>query len=250
MPGVYQFLRNPRWIFATSAVVLIAGLFINLGFWQLRRLDDARQENQLLAARLALPPEDLAVMLEAVGEDLGAIEYHPVTVSGTFDPTGEVLLRSRTLDGVAGFHVVTPLQTPGGDVVLVNRGWVPMDMDEPPVPAAPPDGRVVVEGLVRLSQERSGLGPADPVQGELTVLSRLDIPRIQQQSEDELAPVSVDLFTVDPANPGDLPVPLGPPATDDEGNHLAYAIQWFAFAVVGVVGYVILVRRRARSAGP
>ena len=118
------------------------------------------------------------------------------------------------------------------------------------MPAAPPDGRVLVEGLVRLSQERSGLAPADPVQGELTVLSRLDIPRIQQQSEDELAPVSVDLFTVDPANPGDLPVPLGPPATDDEGNHLAYAIQWFAFAVVGVVGYVILVRRRARSAGP
>ncbi len=245
---MYAFLRSPRWIIATSAVVLIAGLFVNLGFWQLRRLEEARQENQLLTARLALPPEDLEVMLQAVGEDLAAIEYHPVTVSGVFDPSGEVLLRSRTLDGVAGFHVVTPLLTASGDAVLVNRGWVPMEMDEPPVPAAPPDGQVVVEGLVRLSQERSGLGPVDPAEGELALLSRLDIPRIQQQSEDELAPVSVDLTSVDPAA-GDLPVPMGPPPTDDEGNHLAYAIQWFAFAVVGVVGYVILVRRRARSGG-
>ena len=165
MPGVYQFLRNPRWIFATSAVVLLAGLFINLGFWQLRRLDDARQENQLLAARLALPPEDLAVMLEAVGEDLGAIEYHPVTVSGDFDPIGEVLLavpNTRRCGRVPRGHSASDRRR---RCVLVNRGWVPMDMDEPPVPAAPPDGRVVVEGLVRLSQERSGLGPADPGSG-------------------------------------------------------------------------------------
>ncbi len=119
-----------------------------------------------------------------------------------------------------------------------------MDMDQPPVPAAPPDGRVVVEGLIRLSQERSGLGPADPAQGELALLSRLDIPRIQQQTDDEPGtrlgrPISRSTPTIR----GDLPIPLGPPPVDDEGNHFAYAIQWFAFMVVGVVGYVILVRR-------
>jgi surfeit locus 1 family protein len=245
--AMYSFLLKPRWLIATSLVVILAGLFVNLGLWQLRRLDEARQANQLLEARLELPTEDFEVMLQAVGEDLAAIEYHPVTVDGVFDRSGEVLLRSRTLDGVAGFHVVTPLVTEGGDAVLVNRGWVPLEMDQPPVPAAPPDGEVVVEGLVRLSQERPGLGPADPAEGNLALLSRLDIPRIQQQTETELAPVSVDLTSVDPATSGDLPVPVGPPPTDDEGNHLAYAIQWFAFMVVGVVGYVILVRRRARS---
>ena len=247
VPAMYAFLRRPRWIIATSVVVVLAGVFVNLGLWQLRRLEEARQRNDLLAARLALPPEDLDVMLQAVGEDLPAIEYHPVRVSGVFDPSGEVLLRSRTLDGVAGFHVVTPLVTEGGNAVLVNRGWVPMEMDQPPVPAAPPDGRVVVEGLIRLSQERSGLGPADPAEGELALLSRLDIPRIQQQTDDNLVPVSVDLSSVDPDTAGDLPIPIGPPPVDDEGNHLAYAIQWFAFMVVGVVGYVILVRRSARS---
>jgi cytochrome oxidase assembly protein ShyY1 len=47
----------------------------------------------------------------------------------------------------------------------------------------------------------------------------------------------------------DLPVPAAPPTFDDEGPHLAYAIQWFAFLVIGLVGYVFLIRKSLRGSG-
>jgi surfeit locus 1 family protein len=44
-----------------------------------------------------------------------------------------------------------------------------------------------------------------------------------------------------------LPIPPSPPDFSDEGPHLAYAVQWFSFAVIGLVGYVLLLGRARRS---
>ena len=47
----------------------------------------------------------------------------------------------------------------------------------------------------------------------------------------------------------ELPIPVDPPVFDDEGPHLAYAIQWFSFLVIGLVGFGFLMRRSIRSSG-
>ena len=38
-----------------------------------------------------------------------------------------------------------------------------------------------------------------------------------------------------------------PAPTLDEGPHLSYAVQWFIFTTVAVVGYPLILRRRARE---
>ena len=74
-----------------------------------------------------------------LGEDM---EYLPVVVTGSYSPENEVLLRGRSTGGGPGFHVLTPLVLGSdagelaGKAVLVERGWVPYDMDEVPVVAA------------------------------------------------------------------------------------------------------------------
>ena len=225
-------------------VVALAILFINLGFWQLRRLDERRLENTVGESRVDSAPAELGLLLEASGDDIDSLEFRRATATGVFQPDDEVLIRSQVHQGVAGFHVITPLLGEGGNAVLVNRGWVPLDADQVPVGAAPPpDGTVTVTGWVRPSQTRGALGPSDPDDGRLVTMSRVDVDRIQEQVSYELEPVYLSMLD---DLEGDLPIAAPAPSFDDDGPHLAYAIQWFSFALIGLVGYFFLLRRAAR----
>ncbi|MFP5332559.1 MAG: SURF1 family protein [Acidimicrobiia bacterium] len=230
--------RTPRWAIATLVVVVLCAVFASLGRWQLQRHQERAVENTVNAQRLSAPPVSLGDMLEAAGGDVTSLEYRRVVVTGRFDPANEILVRSQVANERPGFHVVTPLVTQDS-VVLVNRGWVPLAVERPPVTGAPPpSGAVTVEGVVRLGQTRPSIGPIEP-EGRLDVVARIDLERLGQQFTD-LAPVWVQQ-TDPPA--GDLPIRLPLPDTDDPGPHLPYAVQWFSFAVIAAGGYGLLVRR-------
>lgn len=238
-------LLHPGWLMAHVGVVALVVLFVLLGMWQLDRLSERRDENAKGESRLAEEPVEVTELLEEAGEDLDSIVYRPALATGTFDPTAEVLIRSQVHQGNAGFHVVTPLVEESGHAVLFNRGWIPLVLDEVPVvEAPPPSGIVTVEGWVHLSQERPPLGPEDPSEGRLTAVNRVDIDRIQKQVQYPLA--SVYLVEIRDEG-GGLPIPVDVPSFDDEGPHLGYAIQWFGFALVLVVGWIFFARRQLLS---
>ncbi len=240
---VWALLRTPRWMIATVVVTLVCGVFVSLGNWQLRRHHERAAENTVIAARMVNEPLDLAVLIRAAGEDVDSLAFHPVRVTGEFEPDHEILVRSQVAGDRAGFHVVTPLVTAEAGTVLVNRGWVPLAVERPPVEGAPPpSGPVTVEGVARVTQTRPVVGPTEP-EGRLTVVARIDLERLSQQFDD-LAPVWVQ--QTDPAGTP-VPVRLPLPATDDPGPHLPYAVQWYSFAVIGVVGYALLIRRALRT---
>ena len=241
---MYRFLATPRWAIASSVVVVLAVLFVNLGLWQLDRRQERAIENTVMTARLANEALSLDDLLAAVGDDVSSLEYRPVEVTGTYRPDLEFLIRNQTNRyGVAGFDVITPLEYRPDRFVLVNRGWVPLEMDRPPVGASPPSGEVTVTGVVRLTQLRPSIGPVEP-EGQLEVASRIDIARLSRQIPGDLAPVWIQSTVETGAYPEILEIP----AFDDPGPHLMYAIQWFAFALIGVVGYGFLVRREASGA--
>jgi surfeit locus 1 family protein len=241
-------LLTPRWLAAHIGVIVIAIVFVNLGFWQLRRLDERQLENAVALSRYQAPPQDLESLLTGAGTDLESLRYRRVEVAGTYDPEYEVLTRNQVFQDQAGFHVVDPLVLleEESQAILVNRGWVPLALDQPPIEEAlPPGGSVELTGWLSPSQTRPALGPTDPATGTLDVMSRIDIERIQSQTAYELAPVFVILEGPQSAS---LPVPLPPPSLDDEGSHLAYAIQWFGFAAIGLIGYTFLIRKAAAGA--
>ena len=222
-------------------VVTLAITFVSLGMWQLRRNDERRLDNAVGDARISEEATSLLTLIEGAGADVVTLEYRRVSVTGVFDPANEVLIRSQVSLGNAGFHVVTPLVLPGGEAVLVNRGWIPLVLDQVPVgDAPPPQGEVTVEGWIHRSQTRGAFGPTDPPDGRLTTLNRVDVDRIAAQVPYQVVPVYLVEIA---ASGGALPTPVAHPAFDDNGPHLAYAIQWFGFAVVGLVGYGFLIRR-------
>ena len=240
-------LLTPKWIAATLIVLVLAAVFLRLGFWQLSRLDERREANSVGQQRFDEPPADLDHVLSQTDADIEEFEYQRVFTAGTFDVESEVLVRSQVYRGTAGFHVITPLVKRDGSAVLINRGWIPLTMDTVPVSEAPPvpaEGRV--EGWIHLTQTRPRLGPQDSVDGELVIMSRVDVDRIQQQVEYRLEPV---YLVMENQFENDLPVPVAAPSFDDEGPHLAYSIQWFGFAAVLLIGYFFFVRRQLESSG-
>jgi surfeit locus 1 family protein len=236
-------LRQPKWIAATIGVVALAAVFVGLGIWQLDRLAQRQAMNELGEERMSQEAIHLQLALEEAGGDVESLQYRKVYVTGVFDRREEVLIRSQVELGQAGFHVITPLVTDEGWAVLVNRGWVPLYMDNPPVEIAPQPGRHRVEGWLQHTQTRPALGPEDAA-GDLQTFNRVDIGRIGEQTPYDLAAV----YVVATGEEGsELPVTVDPPDFTNEGPHLAYAIQWFGFAAVTLVGFYFLIRRKGRS---
>jgi surfeit locus 1 family protein len=241
---MFRLLRSPRWLLGHVLVVAVCVLFVNLGFWQIRRLEERRLENVVMVNRLAEDPLPIEDLIIGAGTDLDSLEFRGATATGEFEPSDEVLLRSQVHEGLAGWHVITPLVLSDGRAVLVNRGWVPLEMDAVPVPAAPPIGSVTVSGWISLSRLRQSGGATEP-EGRLTHIARVDVDRLQDQMPFELLPV----YIVSSETDATIPITIARPITTDEGPHLLYAIEWFSFTLISVVGYFFLLRRAVRRSG-
>ena len=225
-----------RQIGVVVVAVIVAAVCVRLGFWQMSRLHGREQINAMLAARGAEPVRDLE------GADPASLPYAHVTATGTYDPAHEVILSGRSLNGAPGNHVLTPLVLADGTAVLVDRGWVPLEVDTPPVTgdAAAPAATVTIEGLA-LTPDAITDPPPSPAPS-ITTRIDLGISGLPYR----LLPVYVLLATQDPAQAS--PVPAPPPSLDN-GPHLSYMLQWFAFATIALVGgVVLLVRDPRRSA--
>jgi surfeit locus 1 family protein len=214
----------------------VAVACVGLGFWQVRRLHDRRVLNATILERREAPA--IAVDRSATGLQ----PFRSVVVRGTYDPEHEVLVYGASLDGSPGDLLVTPLRLDDGSGVLVIRGWVPFSIDRAPVAeAAPPTEPVEVRGFL---VEDEGDGSSRPDANG--VVPRLDVAGIASDVPYDVYPLPVQLTEQDPERTTRLPVPMPPPALS-EGPHLSYAIQWFSFATIAVVGAILLLHRERRA---
>jgi len=224
-----------------EAVVAIAAIVavtcIALGFWQLQRLSDRRARNAAIERERSLDP---VLITTAAGDEVEP--YTPVRASGSFDTEYEVLVYGRTLDGEPGHVVVTPLVLDGDEAILVIRGWVPFgDTTVPVADAAPPSDELTIVGFLVPDE-----GDGSTVPDGNGMVGRVDVRGIGSTLPYPLLPLPIQLTEQTPPQPSELPIPL-PPEALSEGPHLSYAIQWFCFAAIAVVGAVILLRRERRA---
>lgn len=214
-----------------------------LGFWQLDRLEDKRRFNSDVTERTALPPAAVEEMVTADGDPDPDLEWRMVTATGTYQSTGEVTIINRSLDGVAGYSPLTPLLLDDGEVVYVQRGFVPLATTAPP----PTAGRVVVTGFLRPSQTRTALGAVDSTDPAATEFHRVDIDLIAARLEVPHLPMWVQLVEQSPAAGAPWPQPARLPDLD-EGPHFSYALQWWFFSLVALAGWIVVARRSVRAA--
>jgi surfeit locus 1 family protein len=217
-----------------TGFLLTAVVCIRLGIWQLDRLGDRRSRNASALAARSAP----VVVLDGRSRDSNLVNRR-VRVRGRYDHAHDIVLRGRQYRGVPGVEVVSPLLPDGGHLaVLVNRGFVP----SPDAFTVRPDSlrepaTALVEGIA-LSIDSGGGVPLQ--RAKLITWARLDRQALRDSLPYPLYPVYIRQ-SPDTGLPR-LPRRLDPPPLDD-GPHLSYAIQWFAFAVIALVFAGIMARR-------
>jgi len=211
--------------------LLIAATCIRLGVWQLDRLHARRERNALLLVARARPPLEVNGSLPADSARDRRLRAH-----GVYDYRHERLWRARSYQGVPGVDLVTPLRLVDGAAVLVDRGWAPS-----------PDAYHVHQPAYREgdSADVVGLGLAAP-------RARGDVDPTALRDSVPYPLLTFVLQQVPSATAPDRPLPPGlirwPIPELSDGPHLSYAIQWFSFAVIIVVGSLALARKRAADA--
>lgn len=242
----YRFMLRPWWIASHVLAVFLIVLFVNLGFWQLRRHDERRDANARIEAQIDTAPQPLPPGLSV--DDVRDLEWSPVSVEGTYRVGSDVLIANRSLDQQPGYWVITPLE-PSGDApaVAVVRGFVSRPVvDQGDLSSfSATDETVTVTGYVQRPRSggRFATGLPDDALPEIT---RPDVEALGEQWGSELEPLWLLLATQEPPSTSATLIAVPPPDLG-EGSHLSYAVQWFLFASIGAVGYVLILRRNARA---
>ena len=224
-----------RWALLIVFVAILGTTFVNLGQWQLDRLHQRRVRN---TATVTNEKAAVRPYAEVFNHPIGDLDqWARVQAIGTFDADHQYLLRYRQNGDDNGYEIVTPLRTDQGNV-LVDRGFITLGpgIQIPTSAPPPPTGVVSVVGHVRRN-EQGRRSAVTPMAGEM-----------RQISSDAVAPTLpypiangyIGLLTVDPPqDPAFKPVEL--PEISD-GPHFWYAVQWFMFTGIGVLGIVVFIR--------
>ena len=217
---------------AIGAAVVIAGACSALGFWQLSRLRERRVYNASVESALHSAPVQLA-MLTANPRRLSRVVF-----TGEPDYQHEVVVTGRTRQGSPGVNILTPFRLPGRDTaILVNRGWVySPDAAQVDFEKWKESDTLTVSGFVdTLSTAQTGSNPSG------RQFRQLHHRLISAQLPYPVATWYVIALEDGTSKGPDTPVRLPLPALD-EGPHKSYAIQWFSFAAIALLGTAAYVR--------
>lgn len=229
-----------RWVAMGLVVTCLAVAFVNLGRWQLDRLQQRRDSNGIVVAHENAPIVDwTTVFNRPIGD---ADQWQRVRVTGTFDPEHSYVVRYRSNAGETGWEVVSVLRAPSGNV-LVSRGFAarPSGQDFPRTAPAAPAGEVTVVGYTRRN-EQGRAEAVTPVDGTMRLINSEAVGATLPY---DLVDGYIGAIESTPADVAGL-VAVAPPELT-EGSHFSYALQWFAFATIAGVGLVLLIRSDLRD---
>jgi surfeit locus 1 family protein len=215
--------------------VIVAAVCVSLGVWQLRRLAERKAFNRTILSRIDVLPVDASTIIHP-----DSARFQRVVLHGRYDYDNEIVLMMRSRNGSPGVNIVTPLLVRGRDTaILVNRGWV-----------YSPDAQTVDLARWREPVNAGGAGYVEIFpRREGTARSQTHPNAYRWLDQDALRgriPYPVAAYYVVSITPGPVektPARLTLPDLD-EGPHLSYAIQWFSFAAISIIGTIVLTRQR------
>jgi len=218
------------WLPTLAALAGIA-LTVALGIWQLDRGD----EKTAMAERLKSAQAGPLIAIPAAELNAADVAWQRVEANGRFAAEYTVFIDNRVLNGVVGYHVVTPLKIEGGErYVLVNRGWVAATADRRTLPKiVTPPGTLRVSGIASVPGERQFELSTRVAEGN--VWQNLTLPRYRASVNIPLQPVVIQQDSVvDDGLKREWQATV--PSPD---RNYGYAFQWFAMAAAILVYYLV-----------
>jgi cytochrome oxidase assembly protein ShyY1 len=236
---MYRFLLRPKWILFHLVVLAASVGMLGLAKWQWDRHLERDAFVSKVEAREAAEPTDLVGLLQT--STPADIEYHRVTMTGSFVGTTQLIEINQVAGAVNGSNVLAPFQVTDGPIVLVNRGFLADAVRGPNLPP-PPTGTLLVGGMARTTEVRQTGELTDDNAGAGNEVRRVDLPAIENHLGLTLAPVYLDFIASEPPTAAP-PAPVAKPDLSDGPPHVSYTVQWCIFSMAVLVGWVLAVRR-------
>lgn len=213
-----------------ALVVLFSIITSLLSWWQFSRREERVVRIEQVLANYDKEPvaiEDLDWFVGASGQSNQ--EWTPVQVTGRYLTDQEVIVRNRPLSGQAGFLQLVPLLMDSGQILIIERGWLPAGSDVTMPASNPLPDPVQHELVVRLRAPEPDLG-RDPVPGQLASINPAELSD-ELASYGELLTDRYGRIASETPSYQDSPMPMPMPSLN-EGNHLSYALQWILFGLM------------------
>lgn len=238
-----RFLLRPGWLTLTLVVFAFAvSCFTLLAPWQFGEHEERKAENAALRGAQDAPPRPLEELLPGGKAPDTATQWSRVRITGEYLREDEVVARLRHVQGSPASDVLTPLRTTGGEIVLVDRGFVRLDeRSRLPDYAAAPSGEVTLLTRARIDESRS-----DPA---VRVGGRVQVYGVGSAIAGEATGLDIrpGYFQLEGDQPGSLePEPL---PQIESGPFLSYAMQWIAFGVMALLGWFYFTWRELKPGG-
>jgi surfeit locus 1 family protein len=233
----YQF--KPR-LWLTLVTVLVIILFVKLGLWQLSRAEE-RDVRHMNLEYFAQQP---AVTIPSVLVKLEDYQYRKVEVRGKFIADHSIFLDNKLHQGVAGYHVLTPLQLENSSMnVMVNRGWISGGGDRSKLPEViTPEDLVEISGFI-VAPTIKALSLSDEQSIE-KVWQNFDLDIYRDKTKLMLQPLLLLQHdnTID-----DGLVRQWEKSESGSAKNIGYAFQWFSLAIATLIIYLVLNVKRKDS---
>jgi len=233
-----------RWGPWLALVVLFSIATSLLSWWQFsRRIERVEKINTVIenydSATVGLA--DVPWVFLDSGEPKN--EWRPVEVTGSYILEEAVLVRNRPLSGQSGFVQVVPFLMADGQILLVERGWLPTGQEFTQPQSNPMPDSGTHDLVVRLRAAEADR-QRDAVPGQLASIH----PASLDQALDGKGSLITEYYgRLASERPGyaDAPMPMPKPSLN-EGNHLSYAFQWIIFGIMAFIAFGWAVRNERR----
>lgn len=200
--------RKPPLI-ASMLALCGVGILCGLGTWQIERLGEKTRFLEQRALWQAEAPKTLSL-----NDFTADSAYRPGMLEGRWLKQWRLI--PRAFDGKPGAHLYAALEIAPGQVVIVNRGWVPQDYAQ-----AAPQGRARLTGEIQPFPSPNMFTPENAAESN-------DLYRI---SPDIIAGQVAPLILREVSEGRDLPNTAATEAKVNN-NHAAYAAFWFGMAAI------------------
>lgn len=228
----------PSWLM-TALTVTVLVLFVSLGLWQLERAEYKDAIEMKFESRLEAGFRRFDGWESVSESDWVGMEFQKVIMRGRYDLGRSLLIDNQLHKGQAGYHVLTPFELTGGNkIVLVNRGWVALGHSRDELPQIEkPVVDELIRGIVNIPTANGfRMGEVSILDKWPQVVPFIDVDAMQKDFNNQLLPI---ILWLDPEQAGHYRRNWDPVWADPEKSR-AYAWQWFSFAVIAVILFIVL----------
>jgi cytochrome oxidase assembly protein ShyY1 len=242
----WKFLYSKRWLGYWALLLVFSVVCVLLGNWQFARRAEARAEIARIDANYDASPVPLADVISSRDAfDEAADKWTPVVLSGVYLDDQQLLVRNRPNSSKVGYEVLAPLQLANGDVFIVDRGWISVEgtstsnVEIPAVPA----GTVEVVARLKAAEPR--------IEGRVAEGNTIGTISLTQIEEILDVPTYTGAYgLLESETPATATGILAERPERDEGPHLSYALQWYVFIILALLGVLYGAKQEYRTLNP